>query len=170
MSVTLQALVWTLSQPAHSAPTYRAGSVFQFAWSWCVWMAAMHSSVLSVDWCLDLVWFNISRYYLFFIVLMVVYGWNVINIMNLKIQTQTWTSENMSCQPGVSSCLSQNGVLAERLKMLKTFHQYFIHDQQQQLDRLQDVEIPAGSGFSRERDHRSTDWGNSERKIFWWAF
>lgn len=65
MSVTLQALVWTLSQPAHSAPTYRAGSVFQFAWSWCVWMAAMHSSVLSVDWCLDLVWFNISRYYLF---------------------------------------------------------------------------------------------------------
>lgn len=37
--------------------------------------------------------------YLFFIVLMVVYGWNVINIMNLKIQTQTWTSENMSCQP-----------------------------------------------------------------------
>lgn len=25
----------------------------------------MHSSVLSVDWCLDLVWFNIPRYYLF---------------------------------------------------------------------------------------------------------
>lgn len=47
----------------------------------------------------------------------------------------------MSCQPGVSSCLSQNGVLAGRLKMLKTFHQYFIHDQQQ-LDLLQDVEIP----------------------------
>lgn len=171
MSVTLQALVWTLSQPAHSAQLTEKAVFFSlpdhgaFEWLPCTHLFSLLTGVWSSSGSISHV-----IIYLFLIVLMVVYGWNVINIMNLKIQTQTWTSENMSCQPGVSSCLSQNGVLAGRLKMLKTFHQYFIHDQQQQLDLLQDVEIPAGSGFSRERDHGSTDWGNSERKIFWWAF